>query len=267
MTRYFLTLGYAGGDFLGWQKQPSGRTVQGVLEEHLSTLLQQEISVTGAGRTDTGVHARWMACHADLTLAEGTTPADLVYRANRFLPPDIKLYGMYEVVPDAHARFSATERRYGYYVRTHPSPFGRELWVEVPELDFDAMNRAASALIGTHDFTTYSKKHSNVHTHICTVTEAEWAKECPGEWVFHIRSNRFLRNMVRAIVGTLMAVGRGRMSPDTPADILAKQDRSLCASSAPAEGLFLEYIGYPPELFVGIDPYKAEKGRGTYRAE
>ncbi len=266
MTRYFLTLGYDGTDFLGWQSQPTGRTVQGVLEDRLSILLRQEIAVTGAGRTDAGVHARWMACHADFVLPEGVTPPDLLFRANRFLPPDITLYGLYPVKDDAHARFDATERRYGYYVRTCPSPFGRHLQVTVPELDFAAMNEAAAGLIGTHDFTTYSKKHSNVHTHLCTVSEAEWQRIGPGEeWVFHISSNRFLRNMVRAIVGTLIEVGRGKISPEAPAHYLARQDRSLAATSAPAQGLFLEYIRYPLDLFVEADPYSSEEKAGTYR--
>ncbi len=266
MTRYFATLGYDGSDFLGWQVQATGRTVQGVLQERLSTLLRQEVTITGAGRTDTGVHARWMVAHMDLNLPEGLTPGDIVYRANRFLPPDLTLYGLYPVQPDAHARFSATERRYGYYLSTEPSPFGRDFRITAPGLDFVAMNQAAGLLLGTHDFTTYSKKHSQVNNHLCTVTEAKWSQVGATEWVFHISSNRFLRNMVRAIVGTLLEVGRGKISPDTPADYLRLQDRSLITTTASAKGLFLEYIAYPLDLFVGQDPYSAEKWSGVYQA-
>lgn len=250
--RYFLYIAYDGTDFLGWQSQPEGRTVQGELELRLSTMLRRPISITGAGRTDTGVHAARMACHLDLDLS-GKEMDQVTYRLRRFLPPDIALLDVRRVTADAHARFDAVSRRYGYHVRTEASPFTRKYCTLVPEtLDFGAMNEAASHLIGEHDFTTFSKKHSQVKTHNCTVTEAKWERDSSfGEccYTFHITANRFLRNMVRGIVGTLFDVGRGRMEPSAFRDLLTARDRSLCGSSAPSEGLFLEEVTYPASIF------------------
>lgn len=250
--RYFLYLAYDGTDFLGWQIQPEGRTVQGELEQRLSTMLRRPISITGAGRTDTGVHAARMACHLDLDLS-GEEMEQVTYRLRRFLPPDIALLEVRRVTEDAHARYDAVSRRYGYHVRTEASPFTRKYCTLVPEtLDFAAMNEAASHLIGEHDFTTFSKKHSQVKTHICTVTEAKWERcsscdEC--SYTFHIAANRFLRNMVRGIVGTLFEVGQGKIEPSDFGDLLTARDRSLCGSSAPSEGLFLEEVTYPASIF------------------
>ena len=250
--RYFLYLAYDGTDFLGWQIQPEGRTVQGELEQRLSTMLRRPISITGAGRTDTGVHAARMACHLDLDLS-GDEMEQVTYRLRRFRPPDIALLEVRRVTEDAHARYDAVSRRYGYHVRTEASPFTRKYCTLVPEtLDFAAMNEAASHLIGEHDFTTFSKKHSQVKTHICTVTEAKWERcsscdEC--SYTFHIAANRFLRNMVRGIVGTLFEVGRGKIEPSDFGDLLTARDRSLCSSSAPSEGLFLEEVTYPASIF------------------
>lgn len=251
MTRYFLYLSYDGTDFLGWQRQPEGRTVQGVLEERLSTILRQPTTILGAGRTDTGVHARLMVCHLDLDM-ERDAAEELVFRLRRFLPPDISVSGIKPVSPDAHARYDATSRRYGYYVLTQTSPFLRRYRTLVPEtLNFGAMNDAARCLIGRHDFTTFSKKHSQVKTHLCTVTEASWhLGRDPEEWVFHITADRFLRNMVRSIVGTLFDVGRGRITPQDFEGKLAAMDRSLSGTSAPSEGLFLEEITYPGAIFI-----------------
>ena len=250
--RYFLTLAYKGTDFLGWQKQPSGRTVQGTLEEALTTILRRETPVTGAGRTDTGVHASRYVCHLDLD----KTPEEareLVFRANRLLPRDIRLYDIREVRPEAHARFDALSRSYGYYVTRRATPFSYEEEVELPAagLDFERMNLAARHLLGTHDFTTFSKGHTDVKTHLCTVSEAEW-RALPGEgrWVFRITANRFLRNMVRATVGTLFDVGRGKLSPEDFGEKLEARDRSLAGTSAPPQGLFLEEIAYPSDLYL-----------------
>ena len=250
--RYFLYLAYDGTDFLGWQIQPAGRTVQGELEQRLSTMLRRPISITGAGRTDAGVHASQMVCHLNLDLSLGEME-QVTYRLRRFLPPDIALLEVRRVTEDAHARYDAVSRRYGYHVRTKASPFTRKYCTLVPEtLDFAAMNEAASHLIGEHDFTTFSKKHSQVKTHICTVTEARWVRDSSfGEccYAFHITANRILRNMVRGIVGTLFEVGRGRMEPSAFGDLLTARDRSLCGSSAPSEGLFLEEVTYPASIF------------------
>nr|WP_321776136.1 tRNA pseudouridine(38-40) synthase TruA [uncultured Porphyromonas sp.] len=250
--RYFLYIAYDGTDFLGWQSQPEGRTVQGELEQRLSTMLRRPISITGAGRTDAGVHASQMVCHLNLDLSQGEME-QVTYRLRRFLPPDIALLEVRRVTEDAHARFDAVSRRYGYHVRTEASPFTRKYCTLIPEtLDFEVMNEAASHLIGEHDFTTFSKKHSQVKTHICTVTEAKWERcsscdEC--SYTFHIAANRFLRNMVRGIVGTLFEVGRGKMEPSAFGDLLTARDRSLCGSSAPSEGLFLEEVTYPASIF------------------
>lgn len=251
--RYFLYIAYDGTDFLGWQSQPEGRTVQGELEQRLSTMLRHPISITGAGRTDTGVHASRMVCHLDLDLS-GREMEEMTYRLRRFLPPDIALLEVRRVTADAHVRFDAISRRYGYHVRTTASPFTRKYCTLVPEsLDFEAMNQAATYLIGEHDFTTFSKKHSQVKTHNCIVTEAKWERDRSfGEccYTFHITANRFLRNMVRGIVGTLFEVGRGKMYPSDFGDLLAARDRSLCGSSAPSEGLFLEEVTYPESIFL-----------------
>lgn len=251
--RYFLYLSYDGTDFLGWQTQPEGRTVQGELEQRLSTLLRRPISIVGAGRTDTGVHASQMVCHLDLD-ETSEDAQDLIYRLRRFLPPDIAVLEIRKVSEEAHARFGALSRLYGYHVRTSASPFTRRYCTIVARsTDFDAMNRAAGYLLGTHDFTTFSKKHSQVKTHFCTVTEATWQSEGEPEerrYVFHIRANRFLRNMVRAIVGTLFEVGSGKITPEDFRDKLSAMDRSLCGTTAPSEGLFLEEVTYPEELFM-----------------
>lgn len=257
LRRYFLTLAYKGTHFLGWQKQPDGRTVQGVLEGALSTIMRREVAVVGAGRTDTGVHASHYVCHLDLPLdPDGAT--ELIFRANRLLPRDLRLYEIREVSPYAHARFDALSRRYGYHVTSRPSPFDEETVTVVPysPMDYDAMNVAARALLGTHDFTTFSKGKSDVKTHICTVTEAEWTREGSYSWVFHYTANRFLRNMVRATVGTLFDVGRGKM---TVSDFVRRKeacDRSLASGSAPAEGLFLEGITYPPTVEITPSGHK-----------
>ena len=251
--RYFLTLAYKGTDFLGWQKQPSGRTVQGTLEEALTTILRRETPVTGAGRTDTGVHASRYVCHLDLD----KTPEEareLIFRVNRLLPRDIRLYDIREVRPEAHARFDALSRSYGYYVTRRATPFSYEEEVELPAsgLDFGRMNLAARCLLGTHDFTTFSKGHTDVKTHLCAVSEAEWREVSgePGRWVFRITANRFLRNMVRATVGTLFDVGRGKLSPEAFRESLEARDRFLSGTSAPPQGLFLEDIAYPDELYL-----------------
>lgn len=250
--RYFLYLSYDGTDFLGWQSQPEGRTVQGELEQRLSTLLRRPISVVGAGRTDSGVHASQMVFHLDLEYPS-EDPEELIFRLRRFLPSDIAIHGIRRVTEGAHARFDAVSRLYGYHVRTSPSPFTRKYCTLLPKgTDFEAMNRAARYLIGEHDFTTFSKTHSQVRTHLCTVTEAQWEREGEeeGRYVFHIRANRFLRNMVRAIVGTLLEVGSGRITPEDFRDKLAAMDRSVCGTTAPSEGLFLEEVSYPEEIFV-----------------
>ena len=248
--RYFVTFSYDGTKFLGWQIQPKGRTVQGVLEDALSVILRTEISVTGAGRTDTGVHARYAVAHFDLPKhLDKVERADLTSHLNRYLPADISLFGVYLVGREVHARFDAVSRRYRYYVGLNKDPFTTMYETRLRgTYDFEAMNEAAKRMLGTHDFTTLSKTHTDVKTHVCTISKAEWVQVTPDKWYFEIIADRFLRNMVRATVGTLLMVGRGKMSVDEFEAAIEAKDRSLAGTTAPAEGLFLEEIVYSFEL-------------------
>lgn len=259
MSRFLIELQYDGTDFVGWQEQPNGRTVQGELQERLSTILRTPIKIVGAGRTDTGVHATSMIAHLDVSQELGERLPDAIYRLNRFLPPDIFVLRLQRVAPDFHARFSATSRSYGYYITLYPSPFRRKYHTLVTTpLDFEQMNEAARKLLGQHDFSSFSKKHSDVTNHLCTVTQAEWQEHCEGEWVFRITANRFLRSMVRALVGTLFEVGTGHLTPEEFATILEQADDQYPFNTAPATGLRLESVTYPPHLL--LDPlFQASK--------
>ncbi len=242
--RYFMQLAYNGTGFFGWQIQPQEPTVQGEIEKALQRLLHEKISITGAGRTDTGVNASMMIAHFDTGLS---LPADLPYRLNCLLGKNIAIKDIRPVPADAHARFDATSRTYHYYVCTCKSPFLYPLsWQAPPGLDFEAMNRAAKYLIGRQDFTSFSKLHTQVKTNICTITRAEWQQCSPdGDvWRFVITADRFLRNMVRAIVGTLIDVGRGKMPPEAVAEIMARRDRCSAGTSMPPYALFLHKITY-----------------------
>jgi len=213
VNRYFIYLGYNGKKFCGWQIQPNGITVQQSIEEALATLLRQPVPIVGAGRTDAGVHARLMVAHFDWQ----EPIADLAFLAeklNRLLPKDIAVYRIVPVRPDAHARFDAISRTYKYYVTTRKDPFNYELVYKIPgKLDFEAMNKACSVLFDYIDFTSFSKLHTDVKTNNCRIYKAGWERE--GDvWVFTIQADRFLRNMVRAIVGTLLEVGRGKLTGD-----------------------------------------------------
>lgn len=253
MSRFLIELQYDGTDFVGWQEQPNGRTVQGELQERLSTILRTPIKIVGAGRTDTGVHATSMIAHLDVSQELGERLPDAIYRLNRFLPPDIFVLRLQRVAPDFHARFSATSRSYGYYITLYPSPFRRKYHTLVTTpLDFEQMNQASSQLLGQHDFSSFSKKHSDVTNHLCTVTQAEWQELSQGAWVFRITANRFLRSMVRALVGTLIEVGIGHLTPEDFAAILERADDQYPFNTAPATGLRLEAVTYPPHLL--LDP-------------
>lgn len=249
--RYFMHLAYCGADYLGWQIQPQGDTVQGALQQALSRLLRQPVAVTGAGRTDTGVNARMMIAHFD---AEGPLPDDLVYRLNAMVGKSIVVYRIWPVADDAHARFDAKERTYRYFASIGKTPFGWPLtWLVVNDLDFDAMNRAAEYLIGRKDFTSFSKLHTQVKTNICDVRRARWVHvgDSPTPlgsegnlWYFEITADRFLRNMVRAIVGTLVDVGRGKMPPEAVREIIERRDRCCAGTSMPGHALYLWDIKY-----------------------
>ena len=251
--RYFIQLSYDGTGYHGWQVQPNGVSVQEVLQKALSTLLRQPTEVTGAGRTDAGVHASMMVAHFDWPAAhegEGCEEApldctQLTYKLNRLLPPDVAVQAVRPVGPEMHARFSATRRTYHYYIHTRKYPFlrGYSWQVNVP-LDFALMNEAAQVLLEYSDFTSFSKTGTDVKTNICQLTEARWEQLKPGEWRFTVSANRFLRNMVRAIVGTLVEVGRHRMTISQMRHAIEAKDRQRAGESVPGHALYLTNIEY-----------------------
>ena len=241
--RYFVWFGYDGAAYHGWQIQPNGNSVQEELQRGLSTLLREEISVTGAGRTDAGVHARVMVAHFD---TEKTLDCrQLAYKLNRLLPQDIAVDRVEQVSDDLHARFSATSRTYHYYIHTRKDPFRRAYSCEMHyDLDFAKMNEAGRILTTYEDFGAFCKAHSDVKTTLCQVTKAEWIQTSDSSWYFEITANRFLRNMVRAVVGTLIDVGRGKLTLDDFRKVIEGKQRSEAGESMPANALFLEEIVY-----------------------
>lgn len=249
--RFFITLSYDGARYHGWQVQPNGPSVQEKLQWALSTLLREEIQVTGAGRTDAGVHARMMMAHFDFNgvWEEGSDGSldcmQLAYKLNRLLPQDIAVQRVESVSNDMHARFSATARTYHYYIHTVKDPFLRTTSCELHyPLDFDRMNEAAAILMEYEDFGAFCKAHADVKTTLCHVTVARWHQTSPSSWYFEITANRFLRNMVRAVVGTLIDVGRGRLSLDDFRKVIEGKRRTEAGESMPAHALFLEDITY-----------------------
>ena len=241
--RYFVTLSYDGAPFHGWQVQPNGTSVQGELQRGLSLLLRETIQVTGAGRTDAGVHARMMVAHFDTEQDIDCT--QLAYKLNKLLPQTIAVQGVKPVDADLHARFSATSRTYYYYIHTEKSPFERHYSCELHyPLDFAKMNEAARLLMDYEDFGAFCKSHADVKTTLCHVTCAEWHQTSPSTWYFEITANRFLRNMVRAVVGTLIEVGRGRMTLNDFRKVIEGKRRTEAGESMPANALFLVNITY-----------------------
>lgn len=241
--RYFVNLSYDGTRYHGWQIQPNGDSVQARLQGALSLLLRSEIIVTGAGRTDAGVHARMMVAHFDF---EGALDGcQLTYKLNKLLPRDIAVSRVERVADELHARFSATSRMYRYYLHTEKNPFLSFTSCELHyPLDFSRMNEAAKVLMDYEDFGAFCKAHADVKTTLCHVTVAEWVQTSPTTWYFEIRANRFLRNMVRAVVGTLIDVGRGRVTLDDFRKIIEGKKRTEAGESMPAHALFLEDITY-----------------------
>lgn len=252
--RYFLTLAYRGEAFHGWQRQPADISVQQRLEEALSTVLRRPVAVTGAGRTDAGVNASMMTAHFDSDTPLADT-ASLLRALNSLLGRDVTVYDIFPVHDDAHARFDAVSRTYRYYYSLGRNPFARELvWPAPPSLDFEAMNRAAVLLTETDDFTSFSKLHTDVKTNICRVTDAAWKRPTAedagripmgADGYFEITADRFLRNMVRAIVGTLVDVGRGKLTLDGFRDVIERRDRCAAGTSMPGGPLFLHRVEYP----------------------
>ncbi|MCH5177248.1 MAG: tRNA pseudouridine(38-40) synthase TruA [Prevotellaceae bacterium] len=244
--RYFIYLSYDGGAYHGWQIQPNAPSVQEVLQNALTTILRTPTEIVGAGRTDAGVNASTMVAHFDTDASVDTLPN----RLNRLLPSDIAIHRILPVTDDAHARFSATSRTYHYYIALDKSPFHRHYAYRYPlPLDFDRMNEAAQHLFLYTDFTSFSKLHTDVKTNNCRIMHAQWQPTPDGLWQFTITADRFLRNMVRAIVGTLLEVGRGRLSIDDFCRIIEQKDRCAAGSSVPGNALFLADITYPQELF------------------
>ena len=252
--RFFITLSYDGTRYHGWQIQPNGDSIQQQLQEALSTLLRQPIEVVGAGRTDTGVHARMMVAHfkaphpplgGEIVNCQLSIVNDLAYKLNKLLPQDIAVQEVRQVPDDMHARFSATSRTYHYFIHTHKDPFLCAYSWQIPyTLDFERMNEAAQVLLEYKDFTSFSKVNTDTKTNLCDIKEAYWTEVAPGQWRFTITANRFLRNMVRAIVGTLVEVGRGRISIEDVRRIIEAKDRCQAGESVPAKGLFLVDIKY-----------------------
>ncbi len=234
-------MAYDGSDYHGWQIQPNGKTVQQIMEHSLSTLLHEEISVTGAGRTDTGVHASFFVAHFD---TRNPQPEQFVFKLNRFLPHDIVVHKIIPVPDNWHARFSATYRTYHYHISTIKPLFTRKYSHHMfGSLDVIAITQCCQIIKETTDFTSFSKLHTDVKTNNCKVMTADW-QEVENGYLFEIKADRFLRNMVRSLVGTLLDVGQGKLSIEQFRDIVDARDRSKAGQSAPAQGLFLVDIGY-----------------------
>lgn len=244
MKRYFCELSYNGTIYFGWQRQPEQLSVQQEIEKALTRLNSNvPVSVVGCGRTDTGVHAKQYFLHVDLPEIPDTE--QFKYKLNKMLSGNISIQRIYLVDPDLHARFSATTRTYRYFIHQHKDPFLNEFsWHYPQKLDLEAMNEAAKELLGKQDFTSLSKLHTDVKTNICTVNNAQWIKVNEDQIYFEITADRFLRNMVRATVGTLMEVGLGKIDRQDFRQILDKRDRGAAAVSVPAKGLFLWKIEY-----------------------
>lgn len=245
--RYFIEFAYNGKAYFGWQIQPQSISIQEVMEKSFTTFLREKVVLTGAGRTDTGVHARQMFAHFDF---EGELPNDFVKRLNSFLPKDIVLYALYRVQDDAHARFDAIQRSYQYCITQKKNPFSLDFaYYFQRNLDINLMNEACQILIQNTDFQCFSKSKTDVKTHICKIEKAFFQYE-NDLLVFHISADRFLRNMVRAIVGTLLEVGQKKINLVDFQNIINSKNRSNAGFSVPGNALFLTQVQYPPHIFI-----------------
>lgn len=249
--RYFLRFAYDGTAFHGSQRQPNGVTVQETMEQALALIFREEVQLTFAGRTDAGVHAKEMYAHFDINENSNVNIGNLVFRMNGILPDSIAIFDVYPVKENAHARFDAIRRTYEYHIIDHKDPFLCKQATRVrPGLDFAAMNESAKLLIGKQDFASFCRTNTDVKTTFCDLTQAEWTELDNGHAVFTISADRFLRNMVRAVVGTLFEVGRGRITKEQFAEVISKHNRCAAGDSAPAEGLFLTHVEYPEDIFL-----------------
>ncbi len=245
--RYFIDISYDGSNYHGWQIQPNADTVQHQINLAFSTILNQEINVLGAGRTDTGVHAKKMIAHFDTN--QTIDFEKFKYRINGFLKNDISINDIYKVKDDAHARFSAISRTYEYCVSRTKNPFSVNSYFLTKNLDVESMKKACKFLYGNHDYTSFAKLHSENYTNNCEVFIANW-KEDENLLIFTIKANRFLRNMVRAIVGTLIEIGEGKISFSDIETILMSKDRAKAGYSVPANGLSLVDVEYPKDIII-----------------
>ena len=249
--RFFIRFAYDGTAFHGSQRQPNGVTVQETMEQALAMIFREDIPLTFAGRTDAGVHAREMYAHFDINDNQSSMVNNLKFRLNGILPDSIAIYDIFRVTDDAHARFSAKRRTYEYHVIDHKDPFLLPYATRLrTPIDFVAMNEAARHLIGRQDFASFCRTHTDVKTTICDLTQAEWKELGNGHAVFTISADRFLRNMVRAVVGTLFQVGIGKITKEQFAEVIAQHNRCSAGDSAPAQGLYLTHIEYPKEIFL-----------------
>jgi len=246
--RYFIELSYNGKAYHGWQVQPNAISVQEVIDAALCRLLQQDISIMGAGRTDAGVHASQMFAHFDSDVVLDTKT--LVYKLNCYLPKDVAIYDIFMVKNDAHARFHATRRTYNYRISNQKNVFTFDYaYLMQKPLDIDKMNAACAILLQYKDFECFSKTHTDVHTFNCDITEAYWVKT-DLEFTFVITADRFLRNMVRAIVGTMVNIGLGKTEVNDLHDIISSKNRSEAGFSVPAHGLYLTKVTYPNTIKI-----------------
>ncbi|MBE0676407.1 MAG: tRNA pseudouridine(38-40) synthase TruA [Bacteroidales bacterium] len=247
--RYFIFLSYRGTNYHGWQRQPGSPTVQQLLERVLSLKLGNETAVTGAGRTDAGVHASFYCAHFDAAREDLAGNSDFTYGLNRFLPPDVAIDRIVRVASNASARYSALSRTYVYRIIRRKDPFTTETgWHYSGELNVSLMNEASAILLEYNDFASFCRSDSDVKTTICKIESATWV-ENDSALEFHITADRFLRNMVRAITGTMIEIGQGKISLQDFRQIIESHDRTRAGQSAPAKGLFLTGVQYPPEIF------------------
>lgn len=243
--RYFIKLQYNGKNYHGWQIQPNAPTVQEELNTKLSILLNNDIQVVGAGRTDAGVHAKFFVAHFDSLFNLDSKLTHITTKLNSFLPQDIVIIRIFRVSGNAHARFTATSRTYNYFISTSKNVFRNDfLWNLHSKLDIEIMNKGAEELKKYTDFTSFSKLHTDVKTNNCKIESAYWLSE-DNILTFSITADRFLRNMVRSIVGTLVLLGRHKINIPQFQEIIQKKKRSAAGESAPAQGLFLTHIAYP----------------------
>lgn len=252
MQRYFIQLSYNGANYFGWQIQPQQITVQEIMERSISTITREEINIVGAGRTDSGVHSSFYVAHFD-SLRDDLDGDKFIFKVNRLLPPDVSVHNIFKVEPESHARFDATYRRYNYFITTEKNPFLTGFtYMMSRRLDIEAMNRAAAILFDYSDFESFSKVGSDNKTNICTIRYVKWVQRS-GVLQFTIEADRFLRNMVRAIVGTLLEVGLGKLDEDGFREVIESKSRGRAGTSVPGHALFLADVGYPDSLSYGLD--------------